>query len=373
MLHLHLPESYFSSQKLDIMYFDVCWIFRFSQFLVGICWMYNQLVTRWEKWITFHTIFLNKGKNMKRLVAYQFCLNFLYQGEDVKHFVGLGSAQFAWAKGRILCNLCHIITFHTIFFSRGKKHEAFCGCCQTNQNALLELVSHFMWAAKQDWAVTGCLFGSLVPGKKMQIHFHLAHSLNISRFGWTDGWIPCENAKRILCPDTKIPHCKSHWACWTYISINFPECQDVTLSCCTWCDCVMLCTLWPYHVVHTPGEGDNLGISLLLLTIFFIEILLLINWLTWWLYFIKDSFWCSIHFRINLMFHFQIFATQKNIGWELSCLSQALQFPCCHVLCYYYTCFEYRCRSLWKTFTSSQVVLCKQQILLEYETNVHVV
>ncbi len=98
----------------------------------------------------------------------------------------LCSAQFAWAKWRILCNLCHIITFHTIFFSKGKKHEAFCGCCQANQNAPLELVSHFMWAAKQDWAVTGCMFGSLVPGKKMQIHFYLAHSLNISQFGWMD-------------------------------------------------------------------------------------------------------------------------------------------------------------------------------------------
>jgi hypothetical protein len=103
------------------------------------------------------------------------------------------------------------------------------------------------------------------------------------------------------------------------------------------------------HVVHSPGDRVNLGIGLLPLKIFFIEILLLINWLTWWLYFIKDSFWCSIHFGINLMFHFQIFATKKNIGWELSCLSQVLQFPCCqafHVLCYYYTCFEYRCRSL---------------------------
>ncbi len=77
------------------------------------------------------------------------------------------------SKGRILCNLCHIITFHTIFFSRGKKHEAFCGCCQTNQNALLELVSHFIWAAKQDWAVTGCLFGSLLPGKKCRFIFTL--------------------------------------------------------------------------------------------------------------------------------------------------------------------------------------------------------
>ncbi len=228
------------------------WIFGFSQFLVGICWMYNQSVTRWEKWITFHTIFLNKGKNMKHLVAYQFCLNFLYQGEDVKHFVGLGSAQFAWAKGRILCNLCHIITFHTIFFSRGKKHEAFCGCCQTNQNALLELVSHFMWAAKQDWAVTGCLFGSLVPGKKMQIHFHLAHSLDISRFGWMDGWIPCENAKRILCPDSKIPHCKSGHAGHVepispLISLSVkmwpcPVAHDVIVSCCAHCDLIMLCT-----------------------------------------------------------------------------------------------------------------------------------
>jgi hypothetical protein len=79
--------------------------------------------------------------------------------------------------------------FHTIFFSRGKKHEAFCGCCQTNQNALFELVSHFIWAAKQDWAFTGCLIGSLVPGKKMQIHFYLAHSLNISQFGWMGGWM----------------------------------------------------------------------------------------------------------------------------------------------------------------------------------------
>jgi hypothetical protein len=31
-----------------------------------------------------------------------------------------------------------------------------CVAAARNQNALSELVSHFMWAAKQDWAVTGC-------------------------------------------------------------------------------------------------------------------------------------------------------------------------------------------------------------------------
>jgi len=132
---------------------------------------------------------------------------------------------------------------------------------------------------------------------------------------------------------------------------------------CIWCDCVMLCT---------PQGREIIWASVYFpLTISFIEILLLINWLTW-----MEHQKETIHFWINLMFHFQIFATKKNIGWDLSCLSQVLQFPCCqafHVLCYYYTCFEYRCRSLWKIFTSSQVVLCKQQFLLEYETNVHVV
>jgi hypothetical protein len=47
----------------------------------------------------------------------------------------------------------------------------------------------------------------------MQIHFHLAHSLNISQFGWMGEWMdPLWKCKRILCPDTKIPHCNSEHA-----------------------------------------------------------------------------------------------------------------------------------------------------------------
>jgi hypothetical protein len=78
--------------------------------------MYNQSVTRWEKLITFHTIF------MKHLVAYQFHLNFLYQGKDVKHFVGYCVRLNFLEQREGYYAICVISSLSTQFSSAGGRN-----------------------------------------------------------------------------------------------------------------------------------------------------------------------------------------------------------------------------------------------------------
>jgi hypothetical protein len=63
---------------------------------------------------------------MKHLVAYQFRLNFLYQGEDVKHFVGYCVLRNLLEQSEGYYAICVISSLSTQFSSaRGRNMKPF--------------------------------------------------------------------------------------------------------------------------------------------------------------------------------------------------------------------------------------------------------
>jgi hypothetical protein len=58
---------------------------------------------------------------MKHLVAYQFRLNFLYQGEDVKHFVGYCDLRNLLEQREGYYAICVISSFPHNFLQQGEE------------------------------------------------------------------------------------------------------------------------------------------------------------------------------------------------------------------------------------------------------------